>query len=94
LTKTVVDSLETTGGKYVRWCGELPGFGCRVRSKGAKSYVAQYRIGGRNGVVRKVMIGAVGKLTVEEASKAAKTILAGAELGQDEAERRARERAE
>lgn len=94
LTNSVVDGLEKRATDYVAWCGELAGFGCRVRPSGAKSFVTQYRIGGRNSTVRKVTIGAYGKLTAEEARKEAKRILAQAELGQDEATTRARKRAE
>jgi integrase len=94
LTNTVVDGLENTGKDYVRWCGELPGFGVRVRPTGAKSFIAQYRVGGRNSTAKKVTIGSYGKLTADQARKAAKIILAGAELGQDEAARRSKERAE
>lgn len=94
LTKSVVDSLDAKATDYVTWCGALPGFGVRVRPSGAKSFVAQYRVGGRNVAARKVTIGAFGKLTVDQAREAAKRILAGAELGQDEAAARAAKRAE
>jgi len=56
--------------------------------------VAQYRLGGRNSPVRKVTLGAYGKITVEEARKAASKILAKAELGEDVAAARARQRSE
>ena len=85
LTKSLIDSLAIDGRDYVVWCGQLPGFGCRVR-KSSKSYIAQYRIGGRNSSVQKVTIGSVAKLTVEQARDEAKRILARAELGVGEAE--------
>lgn len=94
LTKTIVDGLETRTSDYVEWCGSLKGFGCRVRPSGSKSFIAQYRVGGRNSPVRKVTIGAFGKLTVEQAREAAAKVLAKAELGEDVAGARARERAE
>ncbi len=94
LTKTRVEALEPRQSDYVEWCGELPGFGCRVRPSGSRSFIAQYRIGGRNSPVRKVTVGAVGKITVEQARDAAKRILAKAELGVDEAGERAKRRAE
>lgn len=94
LTQSVVRELEAGAGDYVRWCGELPGFGCRVRASGSKSFVAQYRIGGRRGVTRKVTIGSYGKLTVEEARTEARRVLRNAELGNDEAAERTKARKE
>lgn len=94
LTKQVVDALQPKASDYVEWCGALPGFGCRVRQTGKKTFVVQYRVGGRNSPVRKVTIGAEGKLTVEEARKEAAKILAKAELGDDVAGERAKQRAE
>ena len=75
LTKDAIDDLPKRSTDYVAWCGDLPGFGCRVRPTGAKSFIAQYRLGGRNTPVRKVTLGAYGKLTVDEARKAARKIL-------------------
>ena len=94
LTQSTVKGLESRPSDYVQWCGELPGFGCRVRPSGSKSFIAQYRIGGRRGVTRKVTIGTYGKLTVEEARAEAKRILRNAELGNDEAAERAKVRKE
>lgn len=94
LTKQVVDALKIREKDYVEWCGKLPGFGCRVRPSGVKSFIVQYRIGGRNSPARKVTVGVYGKLTVEEARDAAAKILAKAELGDDVAAARAKQRAE
>ena len=85
ITKRIVDSLKAAESDYVRWDGELKGFGVRVRPSGAKSFVAVYRTGGRNTPLRKITIGTFGKLTVEQARVAAARILAKAELGEDEA---------
>jgi hypothetical protein len=94
LTKQVVDELGPRDTDYVVWCGKLPGFGCRVRTTGHKSFIAMYRAGGRNATPRKVTIGVYGKLTVEQAREEAGKILAKAELGEDVALQRARVRAE
>jgi integrase len=83
LTKTVVDRLPVTGQDYVAWCSDLVGFGVRVRPSGSRSFVCQYRVGGRNSVARKVTIGSVTKLTVDVARAEARRILANAELGTD-----------
>ena len=63
LTKRMVDAFGANGLDHVRWDGELAGFGVRVRPNGTKTFIAQYRIGGRNSRVRKVTIGSYGKLT-------------------------------
>ncbi|MBA3576622.1 MAG: tyrosine-type recombinase/integrase [Sphingomonas sp.] len=94
LTQSLVKALEARPAEYVEWCGVLAGFGCRVRSTGSKSFIAQYRIGGRNSPVRKVTIGTYGKLTVEEAREAASKVLAKAQLGEDVASARAKQRTE
>lgn len=86
LTKSSVEKLELREREYVEWCGQLPGFGCRVRPSGAKSFVAQYRIGGRKSPVRKVTIGKFGTLTVDLARDKARHILAQAALGNDYAD--------
>lgn len=94
ITKRTVDALQTTGKEYVRWDDELTGFGVRVRATGAKSFVAVYRIGGRNTPLRRVTIGAVGKIEVEKARDEARIIIRQAELGQDRAAEKAKARAE
>ncbi len=95
LTKPVVDGLEARASDYVTWCGHLPGFGCRVRPSGSKSFIVQYDFGGRRGVTRKVTIGAYGKpWTVDDARKKASAILADAKRGIDVAGEKSKRRAE
>jgi integrase len=89
-----VDKLGASDIEYVVWCGKLRGFGCRVRPSGHKSFIALYRLGGRNTPSRKVTIGSADKLTVDQAREAAARILARAELGEDEASLRTSARAE
>ena len=93
LTKSTVEALEPRQSDYVQWCGQLPGFGCRVRPSGSKSLIVQYDFGGRRGVTRKVTLGQFGKITVEDARKAAVKILANAELGIDVAGEQSKRRA-
>lgn len=94
ITKRTVDALQVTGKEYVQWDGELTGFGVRVRATGAKSFVAVYRIGGRNSPQRRVTIGAVGKIEADKARDEARAIILQAELGQDRAAEKAKLRAE
>jgi integrase len=77
------------------WDDDLHGFGLRLRRHGdrlRRTWVAQYRAHGRT---RRMKIGAVEKLTLDEAHKAAKQVLAKVELGADpQAERRAKRQRE
>lgn len=94
ITKRTVDALQTTGKDYVRWDGELTGFGVRVRASGSKSFVAVYRTGGRNSPQRRVTIGAVGKIEADAAREQARVIIRQAELGIDYAAEKTKARAE
>jgi integrase len=86
LTKKTVDAIKPTSGELVIWDDELPGFGLRAKSSGAKSFVVQYR--NANARSRRLTIGRYGVLTVEEARKAAKLALAEVVRGTDPAESR------
>jgi integrase len=68
LTKRFVESLTTEGGDYIVFDSEVNGFGIRVMPSGRKSYVVQYRNGGRT---RRMVIGRHGTVTSEEARKEA-----------------------
>jgi integrase len=94
ITKRTVDALKTTGREFVRWDGELTGFGVRVRASGSRSFVAVYRTGGRDTPLRRVTIGAVGKIEADKAREEARKIIRQAELGHDRAAEKAKARAE
>ncbi|WP_226937291.1 Arm DNA-binding domain-containing protein [Pseudogemmobacter faecipullorum] len=72
LTKRVVDAAESRRSDYVIWDDELPGFGLRVFTSGKRSYVIQYRQGGRS---RRYTIGLHGIWTPELARQEAKVQL-------------------
>lgn len=94
ITKRTVDALRCGPKEFVRWDGELTGFGVRVRPTGSKSYVAVYRTGGRQTPLRRVTIGSVGKIEAEKAREEARKIIRQAELGHDRAAEKAKARAE
>jgi Arm DNA-binding domain len=48
ITKRVVEAADAREKDYLIWDDELPGFGLRVFSSGKRSYVIQYRTGGRS----------------------------------------------
>jgi integrase len=91
LTDARVRALEARSSDYVQWCGQLAGFGCRVRPSGSKSLMVQYDFGGRRGVTRRITLGRFPVLSVEDARREAVRILAKVKLGEDVgAERAAR----
>jgi integrase len=85
LTAKTIAGLTLPTGKtdHIEWDDDLPGFGLRLRAGGdlpRKTYVAQYRAHGRT---RRMKVGAVEKLSPDEARKAARKILAKVEVGHD-----------
>lgn len=85
LSKRVVEAAEPQGRDYFLWCDELPGFGVRIFASGRRSYLVQYRAGGRS---RRFTIGFHGALTAEEARREAKGLLGQVAKGEDPAEER------
>jgi integrase len=83
LTKRAVDAAKVTGKDYFLWDDEMPGFGLRVLASGRKSYVVQYKVGGRGGQTRRKSLGLHGVLTPEEARIEAKKWLADRAKGKD-----------
>lgn len=74
LTKTVVDKIKAEPSKaQVFYRDEkLKGFALRVTASGVKSFIVETRIDGK---VKRVTLGKYGKITAEEARKAAKSLL-------------------
>ncbi len=90
LTKQIVDAAEPKSKAFFIWCATLPGFGVRVHPTGRRVYYADYRT--RDGIRRRMTIGAHGKVTTEEARKLALQVLGGAAQGDDPAGERATRR--
>lgn len=89
ITKRVVDSaIPMSGRELFVWDEELRGFGLRVLSSGAKSYIVQYRTGGRGSQARRRVIGRHGVMTAEEARIRARRLLTEVADGLDPALRR------
>ncbi len=89
-TKVAIDAIKPVSLRIIYWDTALTGFGLRVSPHGRKTYVAQYRVNGRE---HRVKIGEHGVLTLDEARREARVILANASRGTNEvAERRERER--
>jgi len=91
LTKRIVDSIKPDVRETFAWDDELPGFGLRVKPSGIKTYLVQYRAGGRT---RRHAIGRHGVLAPDDARKEARRLLVAVERGSDpSAERKAALRA-
>src|SRR5260370_11666548 len=54
LTKRTVDATRPDGRETFVWDEDLPGFGLRVFASGKKSYLVQYKLGGRGGRTRRM----------------------------------------
>ena len=91
LSKRTVDGAQhTSSGNYTIYQDtDLPGFGLRVTAAGAKTFIADYRHGGRK---RRFAVGRYGPVTVDEARKLAKQALYAVAKGEDPAEHKRRER--
>ena len=76
ITKRLLDSLKPRQGEYFVWDGSLSGFGVRVQSTGAMSYVVKYRAGsGRSAPTRRLTLAKAGTITPDEARTLAKKTL-------------------
>jgi integrase len=95
ITKRLVDGLIPRATEYVTFDGEIPGFGIRTRPSGTKTYIVMYRAGfGRNAPLRKLTLGAVGKLTPDQARKIARQVVGDVAHGHDPAHDRTIKRRE
>lgn len=84
LTKSICDraKYEGGGGFFALWDDAVSGFGLRVYPSGAKSFIIQYRVAGRQ---RIITLGKYGVMTVEQGRRLAKEKLVEAMKGEDPA---------
>ncbi|QPZ89692.1 site-specific integrase [Thioclava electrotropha] len=83
LTKRVVETLPVLERDYISFDSEVNGFGVRVLPSGRRSYLVQYRSGGRT---RRIAIGQHGAITVDEARRKARELLGSVAAGKNPAE--------
>ena len=86
LSKRLIESISASEKDVMVWDDSLGGFGIRAKPSGVKSFLIQYR--NRNGRSRRLSIGQVGKMTLDQARKAAIKALGEVADGKDPAEER------
>jgi len=76
--KESVDALKAGDREWRAWDEELEGFGVRVRPSGTKSWIVNSRTTGADGKPRnrRITIGRHGDMTIEEARRKAREVLA------------------
>lgn len=83
ITKTAVDECQPGERPTFLWDTKVAGFGLLVMPSGTRTYVYQYRLGGRSGKTRRYTIGRHGTLTPDQARKRAKELAALVDRGID-----------
>ena len=93
-TKRSVEAILPRAKTAIHYDADLKGFGVRVTPGGARAWIVEYRPngGGRGVSTKRMTLGSVATLTIDEARRKAREILASARLGGDPAGDRARQR--
>jgi integrase len=89
LTETAVAKLKTSKADEIIFDDTLPGFGVRLREGGSKKYIFDYRFVGTQ---RRLTIGTVGAMTLEEARNRARKARTAVDDGNDPAVQKAEKR--
>ena len=86
LTKTLIEDAKPRGKRYSLWDSVVPGFVCRISTKGKKTYAVTYRT--VDGTQRWPVVGTHGAITLEQAREIASNMLAEARAGGDPSQSR------
>ena len=89
LTEKAISAARAGTVERFLWDGETPGFGCRIKPSGVKTFLVQYRIGTRT---RRLKIGRWPIWKVELARRKAQKLLGEVDEGCDPSERQRRDR--
>ena len=92
ISKRSVDALEKTGKTHYLWDNNPIGFGVRVTPAGVKSYIFQFRMGGRGSPVRREIIGRTEKIAPDKARSRAHELAHMARTGTDPIEKKKADR--
>lgn len=99
LTRKLIEATEPSAARIRLFDSEMPGFGAIIHPSGRRMWIVSFRpgAGGRNAPTRQLNLGPAsgpGAITLEEARRAARDVLADARRGDDPATKRAKERAD
>ena len=86
--------MNAKDGPTFLWDKDIKGFGVKATPSGAKTYVFQYRLGGRGSKTKRYTIGRHGSITPDEARKMAKRLAAAVVSGEDPSALKHQERRE
>ena len=93
ISQRAVDAAKPGDRDVYLWDSDLRGFGLKVTPTGGRTYLVQYRVGGRRGRTRRVTIGKHGSpWTAHTAREEAKRLLGEVAVGTDPAEERTQAR--
>ncbi len=85
LTKRAIDDLQPGDKDAFFWDADITGLAVKVTPKGKKTFMVQYRPGGRGSPTRKIFIGPFGEVTLHKARTEAKRIFGLRAEGRDPA---------
>jgi integrase len=88
LTKRVIDDLTKADIDKYYWDTDITGLAVKVTPKGKKTFLVQYRPGGRGTPTRKIFLGPYGEVTLHKAKTEALRILGLRAEGRDPAQER------
>src|SRR3954453_13194313 len=88
ITKRAVDSVAPAAKDAFIWDTDVPGFGLKITPAGRRTFIIQYRLGGRSGSTKRLTLGQYGVITAEEARAEAKKLLGTVARGEDPGTRR------
>jgi integrase len=91
LTKQAIGEIKAENKEVVVWDDSLPGFGLRVKPSGAKAFILQYR--NRHGRSKRLTLGRVGQITLDQARREAGKLKGSVSLGDDPVDQRQKARA-
>jgi integrase len=82
LTSAIAQTADLPAGKadHVVWDTDVPGYGCRLRASGARTWIYQYDFAGRT---KRITIGATSAVDASRARKTAEDLHAKVKLGRD-----------
>lgn len=83
ITKEAVDALKPAERDQFLWDSRLAGFGLKCTPAGRKTFLYQYRLGGRSAKTRRYTIGSLGAWTPDQAYKEARRLSGVVDQGRD-----------